>query len=174
MKEQTKDDHVAIDDVTQYELHELVELEKVKREAELLRRSIRSRILAGAKIEHGPFYVRISVAQTTQLTIETIRDLLGTLSDEFLAALPQRQSFRMYLNPSGYINKHAKPKAVFDPSSLKANDEPGQELDLTTFVLKAMSLILNKQDATSSSATVEDDATKNNDVFEEHGEVSTL
>jgi hypothetical protein len=174
MKEQTKDDHVAIDDVTQHELHKLVELEKVKREAELLRQSIRSRVLAGAKVEHGPLHVAISEIETTQVTIATIRDLLGTLSDEFLAALPQRQTFRMYLNPRRYIHKKAKPKAMFDPASIEDNEEPDQEFDLTTFVLKATLLILKKQDAKSSSSTVGDYVTKDYDDFEEHGEVPSL
>ena len=173
MKEQTQNGQVANDLVTQKELQQLDKLEKVKREAESLRQSIRGLILAGAKVEHGPLYVGISESDTVQLTETTIRDLLGTLADLILAALPRRQIFRMYLNPSRYINPKAKPKAKFDPARLKDNEEPDLDFDLTTFVLKAIPLILSKQDAKSSSSTVGHYVT-DDDQFEEHGEDPTL
>ncbi|MGZ0174344.1 MAG: hypothetical protein ACKVHE_32985 [Planctomycetales bacterium] len=174
MKEQTKYGHVANDLVTQDELQELVELEKVSREAESQRRSIRNRILAGAKVEPGPSSVDISECQTIQLTQTTIRKLLGTLSKDFLAALPRQQIHRMKLSPHRHTRYKAKPKAVFDPASIEDNEEPDQEFDLTTFVLKATLLILKKQDAKSSSSTVGDYVTKDYDDFEEHGEVPSL
>ena len=173
MKEQTKDDHVANDLVTQDELQELVELEKVSREAESQRRSIRNRILAGAKVEPGPCSVDISECQTIQLTQTTIRKLLGTLSKDFLAALPRQQIHRMKLSPHRHTRYKAKPKAVFDPASIEDSEEPDQEFDLTTFVLKAIPLILSKQDAKSSSSTVGHYVT-DDDQFEEHGEDPTL
>lgn len=174
MKEQTKYGHVANDLVTQDELQELVELEKVSREAESQRRSIRNRILAGAKVEPGPCSVDISECQTIQLTQTTIRKLLGTLSKDFLAALPRQQIHRMKLSPHRHTRYKAKPKAVFDPASIEDREEPDQEFDLTTFVLKATLLILKKQDAKSSSSTVGDYVTKDYDDFEEHGEVPSL
>jgi hypothetical protein len=174
MKEQTKYGHVANDLVTQDELQELVELEKVSREAESQRRSIRNRILAGAKVEPGPSSVDISECQTIQLTQTTIRKLLGTLSKDFLAALPRQQIHRMKLSPHRHTRYKAKPKAVFDPASIEDREEPDQEFDLTTFVLKATLLILKKQDAKSSSSTVGDYVTKDYDDFEEHGEVPSL
>jgi hypothetical protein len=63
---------------------------------------------------------------------------------------------------------------VFDPASIEDREEPDQEFDLTTFVLKATLLILKKQDAKSSSSTVGDYVTKDYDDFEEHGEVPSL
>ena len=174
MKEQTKYGHVANDLVTQDELQELDELEKVKRKAESLRQSIRNRILAGAKVEPGPCSVHISESQTIQLTIATIRKLLGTLSKDFLAALPQRQNLRMSLSPNRHKTYKAEPKVVFDPARRKASEEPDQEFDLTTFVLKAAIHILKKKDAKSSSSTMGDYVTDDDDELEEHGKVPRL
>ena len=145
MKEQTQNGQVANDLVTQKELQELAGDEVFTRQVELRRKSIRNRILAGAKVEPGSCSVCISESQTIHLTSTTITKLLGPLSDQVLAALPRQQIRRMKLDPDTHTKHKTKPKAVFDPAAMESSDESDQEFDLNTFVLEAPSLLLEQQ-----------------------------
>ncbi len=163
MKKKTKTGNESNDIVSQRELQELVELEKVKSEAESRRQSIKRRILAGAKVEPGPVDIYISAVPTIQLSIATVRRLLGPLSDQILAALPRRRIFRMHIKSSWLLEHKVEPDAVLAAAALDDIDEPDQEFDFTTFVLTAIPLILNKQDGKSSSSTMGNRLTNGSD-----------
>lgn len=141
MKEQNgnvKDQHATI---TQEELRELVELEKVKIKAERLRTSIRKRVLEGTKVEPGELEVSVRSHERVQLTVKSIHDLLGILGDEIVAALPKQSIFKMCVGPNKSSNLQAEPQAVVDPSTMGSEIVPGEESGLVNAILSALQTV---------------------------------
>lgn len=134
----TKDQELTI---TQDELRELLEMEGVKLQAENLRKSIRTKFLQGAKVEPGELDVSVHSEKRIQLTLNSVRELLGVFGDQILASLPRQRIFRMFVRPSKSSKQHPVPTVEIDPSDVNNTYVPSEKCELVTVVLNALQSI---------------------------------